>query len=238
MTRRSSPPCSTMTADAPIPLDEASAPNEPAFAAAQAFIAANLRLQPALGIPDIHLYTAHAGSRLSRLGGSDDVPPYWAYNWAGGTVLARHIFQHPDIVRGRRVLDLGAGSGIVAITAAKCGAADVTAVDIDPNAIAAIDLNAAANDVEIRAVRADLISAEPPPVDIVLAGDVFYGAELAERMLPFLRACREKKIEVLIGDPRRAPLPADRLTLFAEYAVPDFGHGAGEVVAGVFGIGP
>ncbi|MDM9628082.1 50S ribosomal protein L11 methyltransferase [Rhizobium sp. S152] len=238
MRRRPSTPCSTATASAPIPLDEAPASRDHRVAATQAFIAANLRLLPAPGIPDIRLYTAHAASRLSRLGRSADTPPYWAYNWAGGTVLARHILQNPGIVQGRRVLDLGSGSGIVAIAAAKCGAAEVTAVDVDPDAIAAIGLNATANGVAIRAVQTDLLSAEPLSVNVVLAGDVFYDAALAGTMLPFLQACREKGMEVLIGDPRRTPLPIGQLNLVAEYAVPDFGHGTGEIIGGVFGIEP
>lgn len=196
---------------------------------ASVFITGNLRLEAAPGIPDILLYTAHPGSRVSRLGAgnADDPPPYWAYNWAGGTLLARHILLHPGIVQGRRVLDLGAGSGIVAIAAARCGAAEVTAVDIDPNAIAAIGLNAEANGVTIATMHADPLAGEPPQVDVILAGDVFYSKELAMKVLPFLVACRAAGVEILIGDPYRSGLPAEQLRLVAAYAVPDFGYGAG-----------
>ncbi len=195
----------------------------------KAFITRNLRLQAAPTLPHIVLYTGHAGSRLSRLGGMDlDAPaPYWAYDWAGGTVLARHITEYPEIVRGRRVLDLGTGSGIVAIAAAKSGAAEVIAADTDANAIAATELNASANAVSITALHADLLLKEPPTVDVILVGDLFYEESLATRVLDFLTACNDAGIEVLVGDPFRAPLPEKKLRLVAEYPVPDFGEAAG-----------
>jgi hypothetical protein len=105
--------------------DSLRANGRPSIADVGAFIAANLHVRPAPALPDILLYAAHPASGLSRLGAgnADDPPPYWAYGWAGGTVLASHLFSNPECVRGRRVLDLGAGSGLVAIAAAKCGAA-------------------------------------------------------------------------------------------------------------------
>lgn len=206
----------------------------------RAFIAENLHLRPAPTLPDIVTYIAHSASRLSRLGAgnSGGLPPYWAYSWAGGTVLAHHLFNNPGCIRGRRVVDLGAGSGIVAIAAAKCGAASVLAADIDPRAIAAIGLNAEANVVTVDARHADLLSSAPPDVDIILAGDVFYEQSLAGRMLGYLSDCRTAGIDVLIGDPRRTPLPQERLRLLAEYPVPDFGEGSsGEAtLAGIFTI--
>jgi predicted nicotinamide N-methyase len=220
--------------------DSLRANGRPSIADVGAFIAANLHVRPAPALPDILLYAAHPASGLSRLGAgnADDPPPYWAYGWAGGTVLASHLFSNPECVRGRRVLDLGAGSGIVAIAAAKCGAASVSAADIDSNAIAAIGLNAAANDVRVDVRHADLLSAAPPDVDIVLAGDVFYEQGIATRMLAFLGDCRVAGIDVLIGDPRRTPLPQEKLRLVAEYPVPDFGNGSrgGATLGGIFTI--
>ncbi|TPL10783.1 methyltransferase [Mesorhizobium sp. B2-4-14] len=196
------------------------------------FIKANLRLAPVRALPEIRLYTPHPGSGLRRLVGphddlDEDAPesqaPYWAYAWAGGTVLARHILNHPQSVAGHRVLDLGAGSGLVGIAAAKAGASAVIATEIDRNGVAAIGLNAAANGVEITIVDNDITRGPPPTVDLVLAGDVFYGREVALRVTPFLDRCLEAGINVLVGDPRRIDLPRHRLRLLAEYQVPDFG---------------
>ncbi|WP_283194598.1 50S ribosomal protein L11 methyltransferase [Rhizobium sp. AN80A] len=207
---------------------------------ASAFIARNLRLLPVPGLEDIQLYTAHSGSRLSRLGGANpEAPaPYWAYGWGGGAVLARYIAENPHLVRGRRVLDLGTGSGLVAIAAAKAGATSVVATDIDGNAIAAARLNASANGVAIDLIHADLLDGPPPAVDIVLAGDLFYDEALAKRALAFLETCRAGGIDVLIGDPYRVPLPTQRLHCIAEYSVSDFGlcSDGGEVRAGVFSL--
>lgn len=205
------------------------------------FITTNLRLEPSAASPDILLYTAHPGSRLSRLQGNtaEAKPPYWAYSWAGGTVLARHILNYPHIVSGRRVLDLGAGSGVVGIAAAKCGAVAVTAAEIDDNATTAIRLNAAANGVDVEVLMADGLPMTPPAVDLILAGDVFYDPDVAADVLPFLVKCQAAGINVLIGDPFRRSLPSDQLILIAEHTVPDFGGPAGdECRAGVFTISP
>jgi predicted nicotinamide N-methyase len=205
-----------------------------------AFIPANLRLLPAPSLPEVRLYTAHPASGLWRLAGQaiDSPAPYWAYHWAGGTVLARHIFVHPEIVRRRRVLDLGTGSGIVGIAAAMCGAAAVIAADTDANAIAAAQLNAAANGVSIETVDDDLTAGPPPEVDLILAGDLFYDEFLAVRVLAFLKRCRAAGIEVLVGDPGRGPLPRAALRLVAEYPIRDFGdlRSGAEKISGVFAI--
>jgi predicted nicotinamide N-methyase len=214
------------------------------------FIKANLQLAPVPALPEIQLYTAHPGSGLRRLvdphqSADDDAiepddaepqPPYWAYGWAGGTVLSRYILDHPQSVAGRRVLDLGAGSGLVGIAAAKAGASAVTAAEIDRNGAAAIGLNAAANGVAITIVDKDITMDLPPAVDLVLAGDVFYGREVALRVIPFLDRCLGAGIEVLVGDPRRNDLPLSRLRLLAEYQVPDFGDTKGVAAkpSGVF----
>ncbi|MBY5665458.1 class I SAM-dependent methyltransferase [Rhizobium leguminosarum] len=205
-----------------------------------AFIKANLPISHVPSIPEIRLHTAGPASGLWRLAGRGeaDPPPYWAYPWAGGAVLARHLLDRPEIVTGRRVLDLGAGSGLVAIAAAKAGAAKVTAVDIDANAIAAISLNAAINGVDIVARAADTLDDPPPETDLIVVGDLFYEPSLALRVMAFLRRCLASGIEVLIGDPERAYLPQGELSRIATHAVADFGGGTdgGAVPAGVFSL--
>ncbi|MER8489890.1 50S ribosomal protein L11 methyltransferase [Mesorhizobium australicum] len=189
-----------------------------------------MRLASVPALPEIRLYTSHPSSGLRRLVEDDDAdsqepqPPYWAYAWAGGAVLARYVLDHPEIVAGRRVLDLGAGSGIVGIAAAKAGAGAVMAAEVDRNGVAALALNAAANGVTITIMGNDITTGPPPAVDLVLAGDVFYGQGVALGMMPFLDRCLAAGVEVLVGDPGRAYLPRSRLRLVAEYKVPDFGE--------------
>lgn len=194
------------------------------------FIAENTRLKAVPSVPEIVLHTAHEATGLWRLldGEADPEPPYWAFPWAGGLALARHILDRPDTVAGRRVLDLGAGGGVVAIAAAKAGARSVRAADVDLFATAALGLNAAANGVTVEAVAGDLTSGPPPAVDIVLVGDLFYDRAVAKRVSAFLDRCLKAGIDVLIGDPRRKYLPAARLMLIAEYPVPDVGDVEGD----------
>ena len=136
------------------------------------------------------------------------------------------MLDHPGIVAGRRVLDLGAGSGVVAIAAARAGASEVTAADVDRYAIAAIRLNAAANGVAVRAHLGDLTGGPPPDVDLLLVGDLFYAEDLALRVGAFLGRCLEARIEILVADPWRSFLPRERLRLVAEYPGVDFAERA------------
>ncbi|WP_434725069.1 class I SAM-dependent methyltransferase [Mesorhizobium sp. RIZ17] len=200
------------------------------------FIEANMRLAPVPSLPEVRLYQAHPGSGLRRLLEPDDdngvdeaesQPPYWAYAWAGGAVLARYILDRPSIVAGKRVLDLGAGSGLVGIAAAKAGARAVIAAEIDRNGVAALRLNAKANGVAIEIVDKDITARPPPAVELVLAGDVFYAQDVGRRMMPFLDRCLAAGIDVLVGDPGRAWLPRPRLCLLGEYQVPDVGGNGG-----------
>lgn len=189
------------------------------------FIAANLPALPVPGIADIRLHKAGPQSGLRRLAERDQQfgSPYWAHYWGGGLVLARYLFDRPESVAGRRVLDLGAGSGIVGIAAAQAGAAEVYAADIDPYAIVAIELNSALNGVRVNAMLSDLMEGESPDVDVICVGDLFYEATLAEKVTAFLDRCLAEGIAILIGDPWRAHLPTSRLRLLVEYVVPDFG---------------
>ena len=205
------------------------------------FIRTHTRIVPVRSVPEIRLHAAHEATGLWRLAGSvsddaDPPPPYWAFPWAGGLALARHILDGPEAVRGKHVLDLGAGSGLVAIAAALSGALRVTAADVDPYAVAAIPLNAAANGVAVDVIATDLLDGPAPEADIVTVGDLFYERALAVRVTAFLDRCMASGVEILVGDPGRAYLPTERLVAIAEYAVPDVGdvEGSAENTAKVY----
>lgn len=178
--------------------------------------------QPVPLVAEISLLTAIPTLELWELWqrtGRDE-PPFWAYPWAGGQALARYLLDHPGIVAGRRVLDVASGSGLVAIAAARAGAATVVAGDIDPHAVAAIAINAAANGVAVDPRAFDLAADGPGDAEVVLAGDVFYQRELAELALRFLRAAAGTGADVLVADPGRAFVPAGSLTALDRYQVP------------------
>jgi len=194
----------------------------------KAFILANTRLKPVPLVPEISLYVADAAVPIWRkteeeLDAIGLPPPYWAFAWAGGQALARHVLDHPDIVAGKRVLDLAAGSGLVAIAAAMAGAAPVVAADIDAFTEAAIALNTEANNVYVEIIMQDLLDRavpDTPRYDVILVGDLFYERDTAARALAFLDRNAAIGTRVLIGDPGRTYLPKARLTLLAEYSVP------------------
>jgi predicted nicotinamide N-methyase len=152
--------------------------------------------------------------------GSD--PPFWAAAWPGGQALARYVLDHPEVVEGRTVLDLGAGSGLVAIAAALAGARAVIASDVDPYSLAAVAVNAEDNGVGPFAVVGDVLD-EPPDerLDVVLAGDVCYDRAMTERVLPFLGRAWLGGAAVFLGDPGRAYVPREGLVSVAEYDVPE-----------------
>jgi predicted nicotinamide N-methyase len=178
----------------------------------------------------------HSG--LRRLADADPDgfgTPYWAYAWGGGLALARYVLDHPDAVAGRSVLDLGAGSGLVGIAAAKAGAREVLAFDVDAYAAVAAPLNAEANGVDIRFLLADLLDGEPPEgVDVILAADLFYDEVLARRTTGFLERCLDAGAQVLIGDPWRAHLPRERLQVLAEFSTADVGRSGQTQASAVF----
>ena len=186
------------------------------------FVRAHTRLAPVAFVPELVLYQADEPIALwerTEAGGGEQPPPFWAFAWAGGQALARHLLDAPELVRGRDVLDLATGSGLVAIAAARAGARSVTANDIDPLALAAAAANAAANGVRLRLSEGDLLDTDGR-YGVVLAGDVCYSRDMAGRVLAFLRRAAASGSLVLIGDPGRAYLPADGLTADASYDVP------------------
>ena len=188
------------------------------------FIVEHTALEPAPFVPEVRLWTGGESMPLWEAAALADPrlpvpPPYWAWPWAGGQVLARYVLDHPGLVNGRRVADIGAGGGVVAIAAALAGAAEVTAIDIEPYAIEAARLNAAANDVTLTLQESDPIGTDDG-WDVVLAGDVWYEAELADRMGPWLRSLAGRGALVLTGDLGRAYLPESGLEELARADVP------------------
>ena len=189
------------------------------------YIEASFPLAPVPAIPEIVLRKAQPNSgvwRLAEREGDAFLAPYWTSWWGGGVALARHVLDHREIVAGKRVLDLGAGSGLVGIAAAKAGAARVKAIDVDRYAVAATRMNAAANGVEIEARVGDRLEGAAPDVDVVLVGDLFYEPDLAARTSAFLERCVARGIAAYVGDPGRASLPCRRLKLIAEYESADY----------------
>ncbi|TCR67015.1 methyltransferase [Bosea sp. BK604] len=188
------------------------------------FILAHTRLLPAPHAPEISLHVAEEATELwqkteDELATIGLPPPFWAFAWAGGQALARYILDHPEFVRGRRVLDFASGSGLVAIAAAKAGAAQVEACDIDAFAAEAMQLNAAVNDVSITARLDDLIGRDEG-WEVICAGDVCYERAMAESVVAWLSGLVARGAQVLIGDPGRSYLPKDRLVEVATYQVP------------------
>jgi predicted nicotinamide N-methyase len=147
-------------------------------------------------------------------------PPFWAFAWAGGQAVARYLLDHPEAVAGREVLDFGAGSGLVAIAAAKAGAARVIAAEIDHFAAAAIAANATLNGVAIEVLTTDLLDGDKRFWKAVTAGDICYEQPMAERALRWLRRLAGRGSLVLLGDPGRAHLPGVGLCELARYDVP------------------
>ncbi|WUJ05800.1 50S ribosomal protein L11 methyltransferase [Actinoplanes sp. NBC_00393] len=174
------------------------------------------KLQPVPFTPELSLHLVDRPVGLFDLTGgefrSDEPPPFWAFAWAGGQALARYLLDHPDQVAGRRVRDVATGSGVAAIAAAFCGAAEVEAADIDPAAVAAAHRNAAANNLTL----ADRVT-DP---EVVLAGDVFYSPTVAPAMTSLLRAAQQRGASVLVGDPGRGYFPERLFELVTEYVVP------------------
>ena len=189
------------------------------------FVTSNTIIERPTLTPEIALYLATEVTPLwlataDTLAKSGTEPPFWAFAWPGGQALARYVLDNPDIVMGRHVLDIATGSGIIAIAAAKSGAATVTANDVDPLSLAAVALNAEHNGVTLATNGQDLTGV-PLPQDwnVVLAGDVFYDREMAEQFSPWLSAWAAKGALVLVGDPNRAYCPTENFKQLATYDV-------------------
>jgi predicted nicotinamide N-methyase len=189
------------------------------------FIRANTKLLTPPLVPEIRLHLAEESLPIwqkteDELGEMNVPPPFWAFAWAGGQALARYIIDNPALVAGRRVLDLGCGSGLTAIAPMLAGAASVLAADIDEVALVAVALNAGVNGVAIETTSADLLAAPPGQFDVILVGDLFYERQLADRVLAYIEAAAKQGRVILIGDPKRNYFPTGRFQHCADYKVP------------------
>ena len=176
-------------------------------------------------VPELRLHLATESLPIwqkteEELGELNVPPPYWAFAWAGGQALARYILDHAELVAGKRILDLGTGSGLTALASMRAGAASALASDIDDLALIATRLNAQANGLAVETTAEDLLSRSPDGHDVVLVGDLFYERQLADKVQAYIDAARAKGAHVLIGDPGRNYFPRDRFTHVAEYRVP------------------
>jgi predicted nicotinamide N-methyase len=187
------------------------------------FVRANTKILSPPLVPEIALHLASEIVPLwqmteQELDKTGLPPPYWAFAWAGGQALARHVLDNPRAVADKRVLDLGAGSGLCAIAAAKSGARHVTACDIDALACAAALLNAQVNDATIDVVAGDVIG-DAVAADVVLVGDMCYEKPLAERLVVWLKGLAQAGKDILLGDPGRSYFPRESMREVARYAV-------------------
>ena len=189
-----------------------------------AFVRRNTAITSPPLVPEISLYLATEINPIWQA--TEDTlarcalpPPFWAFAWAGGQALARFLLDHPERVAGRSVLDFAAGSGLVAIAAAKAGAASVLACEIDHFAAAAIAANAALNDVAIAVRTGDMLDTVDPRWEVVTAGDVCYERPMADRVTAWLRGLAARGALVLLGDPGRTYLPCEGLVERAHYLV-------------------
>jgi predicted nicotinamide N-methyase len=189
------------------------------------FIRANTAIMAPPHVPEIRLHLADEAHDLwhrteEELQEIGLEPPFWAFAWAGGQGLARYVLDHPERVKDRRVVDFASGSGLVAIAAARAGAASVTANDIDPFCETAVGMNAGLNGVAISYDGRDLVGDTALDADVVLAGDVFFDREMSAAVVPWFEILAARGTAVLVGDPGRSYLPRERLFPLAAYEVP------------------
>lgn len=189
-----------------------------------AFVREHTIPAPVPGVPEVSLHQATELSPIWRataaeLAGWDD-SPFWAFPWAGGQALARFVLDHPEVVRGRTVVDFGAGSGLVSIAALRAGASAVLACDADPFSAAAVHANAELNGVVVPFRAGDAIGEPLPHAAMVLAGDVFYERDLAVRSVAWFRALVRDGVRVLAGDADRLYAPVNGFVEVASYEVP------------------
>ncbi|MFP4014816.1 MAG: class I SAM-dependent methyltransferase [Chitinispirillaceae bacterium] len=146
--------------------------------------------------------------------------PFWAVVWPAAEVLARFVLDNPALVTGRRVLDLGCGSGIPAVASALAGASHVQANDIDPLALELASMNADLNGVSVEFSCCNLLeSSRIPRADVILVADLFYNRSQSENLFSYLKSARSRGIEVLIADGNRPFAPGKGVELLEKLSV-------------------
>jgi predicted nicotinamide N-methyase len=185
-------------------------------------------------VPEVRLWQSADAAALWETSVADPAAwpdlPYWAIPWAGGQGIARYLLDHPEVVAGKAVADFATGSGLVAIAASLAGAARVVALDLDPLACAAVQLNSALNGVSVEVRLGDAIGEPLDGFDVVLAGDFFYEKRLSERALPWLRTLAARGALVLVGDPGRIYSVPEGLEPVASYDAPSVAGVEGRAV--------
>ena len=189
------------------------------------FIRTQTRILSPSILPEIRLHLAAEFTPLwqmteDRLRQSNLPPPFWAIAWPGGQGAARYILDNPDIVKGKRVVDFAAGSGLIAIAAMTAGARSALAVDIDALAREAIKLNAEINIVSVKTSEGLDLTTPYTKADVIIAGDICYQQAMSASLIRWLRLCVEKETLVILADPGRAYVPQEGLIKQASYDVP------------------
>jgi predicted nicotinamide N-methyase len=191
---------------------------------AQAFVRDHTAVAVPPLVPELRLHLATEPTPLWEateewLEATGVDPPFWAFAWAGGQALARYLLDDPGLVRGRDVIDVGCGSGLVAIAAMLAGARSALAVDQDSLAVAAAGLNAALNGVAVTTEAGDATRLAVPAGTVVLSGDVCYARGEAEALAGWFAAVARSGNPVLVGDPGRKFLPKHGFAEVARYEV-------------------
>jgi predicted nicotinamide N-methyase len=189
------------------------------------FIRAQTQIQSPPLLPELKMHLATEVTPLwqqteETLQQKNLPPPFWAFAWPGGQGAARYILDHPELVRGKQVVDVAAGGGGIALAAMKAGAKAALAFDVDPLALAAIKLNANINGLHVETCEKIDLTRPYVKADLLVAGDICYQQAMSTTLLRWLRLCVEGGFTVILSDPGRAYVPENGLIQLADYTVP------------------
>lgn len=185
-----------------------------------AFVLRHTRAMTTELVPEISLRLAvEAYDIFQAADEAGAVRPFWAFAWPGGQAIARWLLDNPKEVAGRRVLDIGTGSGLGAIAAMKAGAASAIANDTDALACEAARINAELNGVSLDVRGGDVLGSDLA-VDLVLIGEVFYEPEMAMRVSAFIEGARDRGVDLLFADRPGIRRPSIDMELVAEMPAP------------------